>query len=310
MLGWRSPTDLDPTGEWFTFEKGAEKLDGHDGFADVWMKDKFAWEYKGKRADLKAAYKQLNDYREDSATRPCWWCVTCFASRSAPTSRAPPRSSTPSPSTTWPLRPANRCTSCAPLHESGLSEADGHPPGADRGGCPGLRRPRHRAALRGHDPQAVAHFLDRLLFCLFAEDAGLLPAAHGAAGDGTRRDPAAFAVLFGPLRADATKGGGLFGVERIECSTAASSTARGHRPHRAGGGDHPEGRQARLGGDRAGHPVTGWWKHERPRVDMRAALAGLGRFVATPNLAKHRLFVWSREAREAVVSVVDRLVTR
>ena len=28
---------------------------------------------------------------------------------------------------------------------------------------------------RGHDPQAVAHFLDQLLFCLFAEDAGLLP---------------------------------------------------------------------------------------------------------------------------------------
>ena len=25
----------------------------------------FAWEYKGKRADLKAAYKQLLDYRED-----------------------------------------------------------------------------------------------------------------------------------------------------------------------------------------------------------------------------------------------------
>jgi len=31
--------------------------------------------------------------------------------------------------------------------------------------------------LRGccHDPQVVAHFLNRLLFCLFAEDVGLLP---------------------------------------------------------------------------------------------------------------------------------------
>ncbi|CAK0767104.1 hypothetical protein CCP4SC76_4690003 [Gammaproteobacteria bacterium] len=28
---------------------------------------------------------------------------------------------------------------------------------------------------RGHDPQVVAHFLNRLLFCLFSEDVGLLP---------------------------------------------------------------------------------------------------------------------------------------
>jgi hypothetical protein len=34
MLGWRTPSDLDPTGEWFAFEKGAEKLGGGDGFAD------------------------------------------------------------------------------------------------------------------------------------------------------------------------------------------------------------------------------------------------------------------------------------
>ena len=43
MLGWGTPSDLDPTGEWFAFEKGAEKLDGTDGFADVWKKDCFAW---------------------------------------------------------------------------------------------------------------------------------------------------------------------------------------------------------------------------------------------------------------------------
>ena len=47
---------------------------------------------------------------------------------------------------------------------------------------------------RGHDPQAVAHFLDRLLFCLFAEDAGLLPKGLlGRLADATRTDPAAFA---------------------------------------------------------------------------------------------------------------------
>lgn len=35
-----------------------------------------------------------------------------------------------------------------------------------------------------------------------------------------------------------------------------------------------------------------WWIHERPRPDMRAALAPLKRFIATPGVAKHRLFTW------------------
>ncbi len=34
-----------------------------------------------------------------------------------------------------------------------------------------------------------------------------------------------------------------------------------------------------------------WWLHERPRVDMREALAGLPRFICTPRVAKYRLFV-------------------
>jgi hypothetical protein len=63
VLGQPGPTDADPTGEWYAFEKGAEKFDGRDGFADVWKKGFFAWEYKGKRKDLKAAYRQLVDYK-------------------------------------------------------------------------------------------------------------------------------------------------------------------------------------------------------------------------------------------------------
>ena len=55
MLGEPTPTDADPTGSWYAFEKGAEKFDGRDGFADVWKKGFFAWEYKGKHKDCKAA---------------------------------------------------------------------------------------------------------------------------------------------------------------------------------------------------------------------------------------------------------------
>lgn len=64
MLGYPTPNEADPAGEWYAFEKGAEKLGGGDGFADVWKRGHFAWEYKGKKKDLVAAYKQLNDYRE------------------------------------------------------------------------------------------------------------------------------------------------------------------------------------------------------------------------------------------------------
>ena len=63
LLNEKTPNEADPSGDIYAFEKGARKPDG-DGFADVWLKDHFAWEYKGKRKDLAAAYKQVCDYRE------------------------------------------------------------------------------------------------------------------------------------------------------------------------------------------------------------------------------------------------------
>ena len=70
LLGVIPPAMADPHGEWFTFEKGAKKTGGGDalrprsgqGWADVWKKDCFAWEYKGKHKDLGAALRQLQQY--------------------------------------------------------------------------------------------------------------------------------------------------------------------------------------------------------------------------------------------------------
>ena len=42
-------------------------------------------------------------------------------------------------------------------------------------------------------------------------------------------------------------------------------------------------------GDRTGVP---WWIHQRPRPDMRDAIKPLPRFLATPTVSKHRMFVW------------------
>jgi hypothetical protein len=36
-----------------------------------------------------------------------------------------------------------------------------------------------------------------------------------------------------------------------------------------------------------------WWLHQRPRPEMRVASVGLPRFIATPEVAKHRLFVFA-----------------
>jgi hypothetical protein len=35
-----------------------------------------------------------------------------------------------------------------------------------------------------------------------------------------------------------------------------------------------------------------WWIHERPRPEMRQALAPLARYIATSMVSKHRIFVW------------------
>jgi hypothetical protein len=56
------PVTADPTGDWFTFEKGATKTGGGEGFADVWKRDFFAWEYKRKKHNLDAAMDQLVRY--------------------------------------------------------------------------------------------------------------------------------------------------------------------------------------------------------------------------------------------------------
>src|SRR5206468_5944557 len=70
VLDQRRPAEVDQEGNNYTFEKGVAKTSGGDGFADVWMRGHFAWEYKGKKKDLEAAYSQLLQYREDLENPP------------------------------------------------------------------------------------------------------------------------------------------------------------------------------------------------------------------------------------------------
>jgi len=218
MLGQPTPNDADPTGDWYAFEKGAGKAEGGGGWADVWMRDHFAWEYKGKRKDLAAAYSQLNGYREALGNPPL--LVVCDLARfeiytnftntvprvyrfTLDDLAADPgeplrilRAVFTDPETLRPTRLREELTERAAKDFADLATA--------------LRS-------RGHHPHTVAHFLDRLLFAMFAEDAGILPKnLIDRLASATKGDAGAFSAALHDLFGKMAKGGGLFGVERIE----------------------------------------------------------------------------------------------
>ena len=219
MLGEPTPTDADPTGSWYAFEKGAEKFDGRDGYADVWKKGFFAWEYKGKRKDLRAAYRQLVDYK-DALENPPLLVVSDLDRIEVHTNFTglSPRTYTVT------LDDLAAADPSEPLRvlRAVFTEPEALRPTFDRAELTEAAASRFAelaGALhaRGHKPQAVAHFLDKLLFCLFAEDTGLLPKGLlSRLADATRAKPDDFGAALGELFGRMASGGGMFGVERID----------------------------------------------------------------------------------------------
>src|SRR5687767_11768501 len=70
LVKHETPAKADPKAEWFTTEMGVEKAGGGHGWADAWKKGFFAWEYKSPGEDLKKAYQQLQQYRENLENPP------------------------------------------------------------------------------------------------------------------------------------------------------------------------------------------------------------------------------------------------
>lgn len=69
-LGVPHPTEEDLVGNNYTFEKPVTKVSEGKGFADVWKRDAFAFEYKLPGGNLKKAYQQLIEYHEDLENPP------------------------------------------------------------------------------------------------------------------------------------------------------------------------------------------------------------------------------------------------
>ena len=216
--------------EAFTFEKAVP-----GGFADAYFEERFGWEFKGRDAQLDGAFDQLLRYQVHLKTPPLL-IVSSFQTIRIQTN--------------FPGMETAR-------YDIGVSELE-HPErlGLVRDAFFAPHRFRERlrsvdavtretAALfqsivedmeeRNEDPERLARYLNQLVFCLYSEDAGLLP-------DGlfTRivqqhyRDPARFDRAIRSLFAQMATGGfsgadeiahfngDLFNViDTVELSTAA-----------------------------------------------------------------------------------------
>ena len=214
MLGEPTPAEADPTGERYCFERGARKDTGGDGWADVWKRGCFAWEYKGRHGNLDAAFDQLRQYALALENPPLLIASDMVQFRIR---------------TNW-------TNSVSVTHEFTLDDlADGAirdklkwamsdperlRPGETRQAVTERAAATFAELAQGlrdqdHDPQAVAHFVNRLVFCMFAEDVGLLPGTMFTRMlEQARRRPDEFVELardlFGAMSA-----GGRVGFESV-----------------------------------------------------------------------------------------------
>ena len=186
VLGEQSPTESDPTGERYAFEKRVSKTRGGTGFADVWLRDHFAWEYKVRHSSLQKAYEQLNDYHEDLGNPPL--LVVCDFERFEVHTKFTNERKRVYAFNLDDLN-RNQVTATCPLPPLDVLRA--------LFGNYNVLRPEYTDAYvtqeaaklfsklaermeleernLGATRAEIAHFLMRLLFCLFADSIGLLP---------------------------------------------------------------------------------------------------------------------------------------
>ena len=214
LLGEPTPAEADPAGETYCFERGARKDAGGDGWADVWKRHHFAWEYKGRRADLDAAFNQLRQYAL-ALENPPLLIVSDMARFRIRTNW------TNSVSATHEF--ALEDVADAAVRDKlkwALSDPERLRPGESRQALT-ERAASAFAALaqslrgRGHEARAVAHFVNRLVFCMFAEDVGLLPdSMFTRMLEHARRRPEGFAELASRLFGAMSEGGDV-GFETV-----------------------------------------------------------------------------------------------
>lgn len=215
LLAIEDPVSADPKGEWFTFERGASKTSGGEGWADVWRKGYFAWEYKGKKKDLDKAFDQLLQYSIALENPPLLivsdmaririqtnWTNTVQQVHEITTpdlldasKRDLLRACFTDPESLRPAKTRQALTEEAAQKFASLAK---------------------RLRNRDNDPETVAHFVNRLVFCMFAEDVDLLPnKMFQKMLELCQKDPSEFQPFAKDLFA-AMQSGGRVGFEKVE----------------------------------------------------------------------------------------------
>jgi hypothetical protein len=217
VLGVPEPGDP----EAYCFERGLSKTGSTatagrprtDGFADVWLRGHFAWEYKAPGRSLEGALKQLMMYALPLENPPL-----LVVSDRQHIEVHTHFTGTPSERHSFALEDITRPEVQQRLRALWTEPDSYKPRRTNRDITEEAARTfagtaeRLRAA--GVPPEKASHFLTQCVFCFFAEDVGLLPARLFERLVGVQISPerlrTQLAALFETMR-----GGGLFGVEDL-----------------------------------------------------------------------------------------------
>jgi hypothetical protein len=174
LAGHPTPAELDPENKFFTFEAGAAKQAGGNGFADVWYKGHFAIEYKGPDGNRDKAYAQLLQYRE-SLENPPLLIVGNTQALTIHTNFTGTAKKVVTVTLDDLLTPEGMQRIRNVFYNQSAFRPDKTAEQVTEDAAAQFGRLATHLAKWGHSPHDVAHYLIRLLFCLFSEDIDLLP---------------------------------------------------------------------------------------------------------------------------------------
>ena len=246
LLDQPTPNEADPSGsDFFCYQKrvvkDAELFQLHEtpdasepaerGFADVWKKGCFGWEYKGKKKNLDEAYRQLQRYREALLNPPL--LVVCDFDRyivrtnfngtvqetheftnaeiDRPENLRLLRALFENPDFLKPQRTTAQVTEKVAGQIAAVAKSLQSRESVELADA----KSRKEVNVAQKKNLRIARFLNRIVFCLFAEDTGLLPKnLFTEILKSSLQDPAHFSEAVEQLFRVMAKGG-LFGKDKI-----------------------------------------------------------------------------------------------
>lgn len=171
VLGVPTPSNPDS----YCFEKGFRGIASRRGFADVWKRGHFGWEYKAPGGDLGAALQQLVQYALPLENPPL-----LIVSDRLRIEVHTHFTGHPSVKSTFVLQDLKDAAIREKLRAAFVDPYQFKPGKTvqqlteEAASTVAVIADRLRA--RGISPRNAAHFLTQCVFCFFADDAGLLPA--------------------------------------------------------------------------------------------------------------------------------------